>query len=127
MGVPIIRRRPNGDSVAGCQTAVLVLALDAVPYPGEPLGENKAMIDYDSMGFDDLIVQLILNHVAAGGDFDVIKSALRKAVIREASVGTMDNRLKVINEHPLLVKKQVEILPDNLPLGFYDLTPKETP
>jgi hypothetical protein len=52
-----------------------------------------------------------------------VESALRRAVIREASVGTLDLRTKIINEHPLLVKRQAEILPDNLPYALYDLIP----
>jgi hypothetical protein len=51
---------------------------------------KDAVIDahnkYDGMNFDELVVQLIPNHVAAGGDFEIIKAALRKAVIREATL-----------------------------------------
>jgi hypothetical protein len=88
---------------------------------------------YDTMSVHDLTLafaEYVRVAVAYWKGIDQQKveeyeSALRRTVIKEASVGTMNYYLKTISEHPLFVKKRVEIFPDDLLLGLYNLIPQK--
>ena len=76
---------------------------------------------YDTMSVHGLERRLIEDHNARTGDFDAIDAALRKAVIQEASVGTMTKTLRQ--------KGSIEWNGPSKRFheGVYDLIPKEIP
>lgn len=91
------------------------------------------MTDYDSMSVGDLILELVNEVVGMGATtrmksahFPTPESALRKAVIREASVGTITVELhEGYMGGPKMAYSGSNL--DGIPAGQYDLIPKETP
>jgi hypothetical protein len=83
------------------------------------------MIDYDTMSVHGLERRLIEDHNARTGDFDAIDAALRKAVIREASVATLTVTDKASGPYG---SSQIYHWDDiaNIVAGTYDLIPRNT-
>jgi hypothetical protein len=99
------------------------------------------MTDYDSMSVEDLILELVNDVVAMGATtrmksahFPTIESALRRAVIREASVGEATMKITEYEDEitapvgspdRIVTCSEQLICPHWVPPGTYFLIKKE--